>query len=219
MIGFYGALEDNADEISLFSAASETFSQKNTNCSIRDSLERAKEVAEAGLSHGMRVRGYISCALGCPYEGEVNKENVVVLAKTLREMGCYEISLGDTIGVGTPHKAKEMLSAVASEVPIDELALHFHDSYGQALANILACLELGVSTIDTAVSGLGGCPYAPGASGNVATEDVLYMLDGLGIETAISFDEVIKAGQFICKVLGRKTTSKVAQAYISRANT
>ncbi|MBI36049.1 MAG: hydroxymethylglutaryl-CoA lyase [Alphaproteobacteria bacterium] len=219
MKGFYGALEVKADEIALFSAASETFSQKNTNCSIRDSLERAKEVAEAGLSHGMRIRGYISCALGCPYEGEVNKENVVVLAKTLREMGCYEISLGDTIGVGTPHKAKEMLSAVASEVPIDELALHFHDSYGQALANILACLELGVSTIDTAVSGLGGCPYAPGASGNVATEDVLYMLDGLGIETAISFDEVIKAGQFICKVLGRKTTSKVAQAYISRANT
>lgn len=213
--GFERAQQANVEEIALFSAASETFSIKNTNCTINESIDRALEVCEAGIAEGMKVRGYISCALGCPYEGEIEISTVAELASKFNKMGCYEVSLGDTIGVGTPIKAKNMLSAVANLVPMDKLALHFHDSYGQALANILACLELGVSTIDTAVSGLGGCPYAPGASGNVATEDVLYMLNGLDIDTGIDFEAVISAGEYICNTLSRNTTSKVSQAFLA----
>ncbi len=217
MKGFERARAANVTEIALFSAASETFSQKNTNCSIAESIERAAPVAAAGLAAGMRVRGYISCALGCPYEGDIGIAKVADLAGQLLAMGCYEISLGDTIGVGTPAKAREMVQAVASEVPMDQLGLHFHDTYGQALANILACLELGVATIDSAVAGLGGCPYAPGASGNVATEDVLYMLAGLGVETGVDFAAVVAAGQYICEALGRAPTSKAAQAFLATA--
>lgn len=217
MKGFERARAANVTEIALFSAASETFSQKNTNCSIAESIERAAPVAAAGLAAGMRVRGYISCALGCPYEGDINVGEVADLAGKLLAMGCYEISLGDTIGVGTPAKASAMVQAVAGEVPMEQLGLHFHDTYGQALANILACLELGVATIDSAVAGLGGCPYAPGASGNVATEDVLYMLDGLGIETGVDFAAVVAAGQYICDILGRAPTSKAAQAFLAKA--
>ena len=213
--GFERAQQANVEEIALFSAASETFSIKNTNCTINESIDRALEVCEAGIAEGMKVRGYISCALGCPYEGEIEISTVAELASKFNKMGCYEVSLGDTIGVGTPIKAKNMLSAVANLVPMDKLALHFHDSYGQALANILACLELGVSTIDTAVSGIGGCPYAPGASGNVATEDVLYMLNGLDIDTGIDFEAVISAGEYICNTLNRTTTSKVSQAFLA----
>jgi len=217
MKGFERALAANVTEIATFSAASETFSRKNTNCSIAESLERAAPVCAAGLAAGMRVRGYISCALGCPYEGDIDVAVVAGLAGKLLALGCYEISLGDTIGVGTPAKARDMLQAVAGEVPMEQLGLHFHDTYGQALANILACLELGVATIDSAVAGLGGCPYAPGASGNVATEDVLYMLDGLGIDTGVDFAAVVAAGQYICGVLGRAPTSKAAQAYLAKA--
>ncbi|MFT5181258.1 MAG: hydroxymethylglutaryl-CoA lyase [Alphaproteobacteria bacterium] len=217
MKGFERALAANVTEIATFSAASETFSQKNTNCSIAESLERAAPVCAAGLAAGMRVRGYISCALGCPYEGDIEIAKVAELAGKLLALGCYEISLGDTIGVGTPAKARDMLQAVGREVPMAQLALHFHDTYGQALANILACLELGVATIDSAVAGLGGCPYAPGASGNVATEDVLYMLDGLGIETGVDFAVVVAAGQYICAALGREPTSKAAQAFLAKA--
>ena len=216
MQGFERARAANVTEIATFSAASETFSRKNTNCSIAESLERAAPVCAAGLAAGMRVRGYISCVLGCPYEGDIAISKVAELAGDLLALGCYEISLGDTIGVGTPAKARAMLQAVAGEVPMEQLALHFHDTYGQALANILACLELGVATIDSAVAGLGGCPYAPGASGNVATEDVLYMLDGLGIETGVDFAAVVAAGQYICDVLGRTPTSKAAQAYLAK---
>lgn len=216
MKGFERAQAAKVTEIALFSAASETFSQKNTNCSIAESIERAVPVAAAGLAAGMRVRGYISCALGCPYEGDIDVAEVAKLAGKLLAMGCYETSLGDTIGVGTPAKASAMVQAVAAEVPMDQLGLHFHDTYGQALANILACLELGVATVDSAVAGLGGCPYAPGASGNVATEDVLYMLDGLGIETGVDFAAVVAAGQFICEALGRTPTSKAAQAFLAK---
>ncbi len=216
MKGFERAKAANVTEIAIFSAASETFSQKNTNCSIAESLERAAPVCAAGLAASMRVRGYISCALGCPYEGDIDAAKVADLAGKLLAMGCYEISLGDTIGVGTPAKARDMLQTVAGEVPMEQLALHFHDTYGQALANILACLELGVATIDSAVAGLGGCPYAPGASGNVATEDVLYMLDGLNIETGIDFAAVVAAGRYICNALGRPPTSKAAQAFLAK---
>jgi isopropylmalate/homocitrate/citramalate synthase len=217
MKGFERAQAANVTEIATFSAASETFSQKNTNCSIAESLARAAPVCEAALAAGMRVRGYISCALGCPYEGDIDPAKVADLAGKLLALGCYEISLGDTIGVGTPSKASAMVQTVATEVPIDRLGLHFHDTYGQALANILACLELGVATVDSAVAGLGGCPYAPGASGNVATEDVLYMLDGLGVETGVDFAAVVAAGQYICDILGRAPTSKAAQAYLAKA--
>jgi len=217
MRGFERAQAAKVTEVAVFSAASQTFSQKNTNCSIAESIARAKPVCEAALAAGMRVRGYISCALGCPYEGTVAVGAVADLAGDLLALGCYEISLGDTIGVGTPAKAREMLRTVATAVPIDQLGLHFHDTYGQALANILACLDLGVATIDAAVAGLGGCPYAPGASGNVATEDVLYMLDGLGVETGVDFAAVVAAGKFICDALGRSPTSKAAQAYLAKA--
>lgn len=216
MKGFERARECDVHEIAIFGAASETFSQKNINCSIAESLDRFRPVTEAALAAGMRVRGYISCVLGCPYEGEVPVTAVVGVARELRAMGCYEVSLGDTIGVGTPGRARAMVEAVADAVPVEALALHFHDTYGQALANILACLEAGVAVVDTAVAGLGGCPYAPGAAGNVATEDVLYMLDGLGIATGVDLDAVAAAGRDICAQLGRPSTSKVAQALVAR---
>lgn len=210
--GLERAIACGVEEIAIFGAASQTFSQKNINCSIEESLERFRPVADTALRAGIRVRGYISCVLGCPYEGEVALQSVVDVARALDEMGCYEISLGDTIGVGTPIKARAMVDAVLSVVPAERLGLHFHDTYGQALANILACLEAGVATVDTAVAGLGGCPYAPGASGNVASEDVVYMLDGMGIETGVDLDALVAAGIFISDALDRTPNSRVSQA-------
>ena len=209
--GLEAALAAGADEIAVFGAASESFSQKNINCSIAESLERFRPVVAAALAKGVRVRGYISCVLGCPYEGPIEPAAVAAVAKALADMGCYEISLGDTIGTGTPLKAQAMLRAVAAVVPIDRLAVHFHDTWGQALANILACLELGVAVVDSAVAGLGGCPYAKGATGNVATEDVVYMLDGMGIETGIDLAKLAAAGRAITAVVGKAPASKVAQ--------
>jgi isopropylmalate/homocitrate/citramalate synthase len=216
MQGFGAAVAANVDEIAIFGAASETFSRKNINCSIAESLERFAPVAAAARARGMRVRGYISCVAGCPYEGAIAPAAVASVAKALDAIGCYEISLGDTIGVGTPGKVRAMLDAVAGEVPIGRLAVHLHDTYGQALANLYAALEMGVATADSSVAGLGGCPYAKGASGNVATEDVVYMLDGLGIETGVALDKVFEAGRFICDALGREPTSKVAKALAAK---
>ncbi|MEA2753727.1 MAG: hydroxymethylglutaryl-CoA lyase [Aliidongia sp.] len=209
--GFEAACAAGVEEIAVFGAASESFSQRNINCSIVESLERFRPVVAAAAARNIRVRGYVSCALGCPYEGNVPPAAVAAVAGLLHAMGCYEISLGDTIGVGTPLRAQAMVRAVAEIVPIDRLALHFHDTYGQALANILACLELGVSVVDSAVAGLGGCPYAEGASGNVATEDVVYMLNGMGIETGVDLLKLAAAGRLITSALGRATASKVAQ--------
>jgi hydroxymethylglutaryl-CoA lyase len=210
--GFEAALAAGAEEIALFTAASETFAQRNTNCSIAGSLERCAEIAVMALPRGVRIRGYISCVAGCPYEGAVDAETVAGIAARLTELGCYEISLGDTIGVATPGQVQGLLKVVAEKVPIPQLAVHFHDTYGQALANILAALEDGIAVVDSSVAGLGGCPFAPGASGNVATEDVLYMLNGLGIDTGVNLDRLIEAGLFICERLKRGTGSKVARA-------
>ena len=210
--GFERALEAGVTEVAVFGAASEAFSQKNINCSISESVERFWPVLEAAQKNNVRVRGYISCVLGCPYQGEVPLENVVNLAENMSEMGCYEISLGDTIGIGTPLQAKKMVETVAEKVPVSNLALHFHDTRGQALANIYACLELGVSVIDASVSGLGGCPYAQGASGNVATEDVVYMLHGIGIKTGVDIEKLIETGRFISDVFGRLPQSRVSCA-------
>ncbi|MGO9673823.1 MAG: hydroxymethylglutaryl-CoA lyase [Methylocella sp.] len=210
--GLESALASGLKDVAVFGAASETFSQKNINCSIAESLSRFEPVVEKAASFGMRVRGYISCVLGCPYEGEIAPKKVASLARDLTAMGCHEISLGDTIGVGTPLRAKRLIEAVARDTPIDRLALHFHDTYGQALANIFACLELGASVVDASVAGLGGCPYAPGASGNVATEDVVYMLDGMGVETGIDLAALAEAGAFISAKLGRESGSRTARA-------
>ena len=212
MKGFEAATAAGAEEIAIFGAASESFTQKNINCSIAESLERFAPVCEAAQGAGIKVRGYVSCVLGCPYEGAIAMQTVAEVAVKMAELGCYEISLGDTIGVGTPARAQELLSTVAEALPVEKLAVHFHDTYGQALANILACLELGVAVVDSSVAGLGGCPYAKGASGNVATEDVLYMLDGLGIETGVDLDRLAATGRFISDHLGRPPASKVAQA-------
>ena len=206
------ALDAGADEVAIFGAASQSFSQRNINCSIEESIERFIPVMEAAQAKQIPVRGYVSCVLGCPYEGEIKVEEVARVADILYKMGCYEISLGDTIGVGTPLNARRMVEAVAQKVPVEKLALHFHDTYGQALANILACLETGVSVIDSSVAGLGGCPYAKGASGNLATEDLVYMLHGMGIETGIDLDALIKAGNTISQALGRVSGAKVARA-------
>ncbi len=214
--GLESALASGAKDISVFGAASETFSQKNINCSIAESLARFAPVIDRAVSAGMRVRGYISCVLGCPYEGGIAPAKVASLARDLTAMGCHEISLGDTIGVGTPLRAKRLIEAVAREAPIDHVAVHFHDTYGQALANIFASLELGVSIVDASVSGLGGCPYAPGASGNVATEDVVYMLDGMGLETGIDLTGLAEAGQFISTRLGRAPGSRASLAIAAR---
>ncbi len=212
MEGFERALEAGATEVAVFGAASEAFSQKNINCSIMESVERFRPIIAAAQKNEIRVRGYISCVLGCPYQGDVPVASVVNLAAQMSEMGCYEISLGDTIGIGTPLQAKKMVETVAEKVPVSNLALHFHDTRGQALANIYACLELGVSVIDASVAGLGGCPYAQGASGNVATEDVVYMLHGMGIETGVDLEKLIEAGRFISNVFGRAPQSKVTCA-------
>ena len=214
--GLEGALAAGASEVAVFAAASETFSRRNINCSIAESLGRFAEVARAARTKNVRVRGYVSCALGCPYEGEVAAEAVARVAGGLLEMGCYEISLGDTIGVGTPAKAQAMIEKVAENVPIERLAVHFHDTYGQALANVLAAMAKGVASVDSAVAGLGGCPYAPGASGNVASEDVLYMLDGLRIRTGVNLDKLAQAGRFISAALGREPASKVARALAAK---
>jgi hydroxymethylglutaryl-CoA lyase len=216
MQGLEAAIAAGAGEVAVFGAASESFSRRNINCSIAESLERFRPVAKAARDRGLRVRGYISCAAGCPYEGEVKPRAVADLAGALREMGCYEISLGDTIGVGTPGKIRAMLAAVAKKVPVARLAGHYHDTYGQALANIYASLEVGVRTFDSSVAGLGGCPYAKGATGNVATEDVVYMLDGLGIATGIALEKLFRAGQYICRELGREAASRVARAMAAK---
>jgi hydroxymethylglutaryl-CoA lyase len=196
----------------VFAAASETFSQKNINCSIAESLDRFAPVCAAARKANILVRGYVSCVLGCPYEGEVAPQAVADVAATLRDLGCYEISLGDTIGVGTPTKMRLMLDRVAAKTSARALAVHCHDTYGQALANILTALEFGITTFDSSVGGLGGCPYAPGASGNVATEDVLYMLDGMGIHTGVKLDSIVETAWFISGRLGRSPRSKVALA-------
>jgi len=215
--GFEAALAAKAEEVAVFAAASESFSRRNINCSIAESLERFEPVMKAAREAGIRVRGYISCVLGCPYEGPIDPAEVAEVAERLAAMGCYEVSLGDTIGVGTPGGAVAMIEAVATKLPKERLAVHFHDTYGQALANILAALESGVAVVDSSVAGLGGCPYAPGAGGNVASEDVLYMLQGLGIETGVDLDALIEAGRFISDHLGRPPASKVSRARLVAA--
>ena len=210
--GFDAAIEAKADEVAIFGAASESFSQKNINCSIDESLQRFEQVMRSAKERNVRVRGYVSCVLGCPYEGDIDAQAVADVSHALYEMGCYEISLGDTIGVGTPTKTAKMLSAVLNKVPLSATAVHFHDTYGQALANILVALQMGVNNIDAAVAGLGGCPYAKGASGNVATEDVVYMLNGMGIETGIDLGKLSTAGNKIIDALGKTNQSKVAKA-------
>ena len=212
--GLDGALAAKVSEIAVFAAASESFSQRNINCSIEDSFARFAPVVERALAEGLKVRGYVSCVLGCPYEGDIAPDAVAEVAARLAAMGCYEISLGDTIGTGTPAKAQAMVAAVSARVAVERLAAHFHDTYGQALANLLAVMEQGVAVVDSSVGGLGGCPYAKGASGNVATEDVLYMLDGLGITTGVELGRLVEAGQYICQALGRSTGSKVARAKV-----
>lgn len=210
--GLEAAMAAGVEEVAVFSAASEAFTQKNINCSIAESLDRFAPLVEQALARGMRVRGYVSTVLGCPYEGDIDPARVAEVSQRLLEMGCYEISLGDTIGTGTPLKAKRMLEAVNRVVPMQQLAAHFHDTYGQALANLYAVLEEGVSVIDSSTAGLGGCPYARGASGNVATEDVLYLLQGLGIETGVDLQAVVDTGYWITRQLGRCNGSRVAQA-------
>jgi hydroxymethylglutaryl-CoA lyase len=212
MQGFARAAATGITDIAIFGAASESFSQTNINCSIAESLERFRPVVHAALARDMRVRGYVSCALGCPYEGKVAPEAVVRVSAAMAEMGCFEISIGDTIGVGTPSQARNVVAQVAGAIGLERTAIHFHDTYGQALANILACLEIGVATIDSAVAGLGGCPYATGATGNVATEDVLYMLHGMAIETGVDLTATRAAGAAISQALGRQTASRVARA-------
>ena len=210
--GLEQALAAGATDVAVFAAASDTFSQRNLNCSIDDSLTQFEAVARAASAAGVRVRGYVSCVLGCPYEGEIAPQGVARIAERLFGMGCHEISLGDTIGIGTPLKAQRLIAAVKRVVPCEHLAAHFHDTYGQALANLLAVMSQGVAIIDSAVAGLGGCPYAPGAAGNVATEDVLYMLNGLNVETGVDLSLVAEAGRYICAALGRPSASRVAAA-------
>jgi hydroxymethylglutaryl-CoA lyase len=217
MKGLEQALAAEIEEVAVFAAASEAFSQKNINCTIAESLERFVPVLDIARANGIAVRGYVSCVLGCPYQGEVPVAKVVEVSQALVAMGCYEVSLGDTIGVGTPGKAKAMAKAVADEIGTARAALHFHDTYGQALANVLACLDLGIASVDSAVAGLGGCPYAKGASGNLATEDLVYMLDGLGVETGVDLDRLAAAGRAITSALGRPSASKTARALAAKA--
>lgn len=214
--GFEDALAAGVKEVAVFATASEAFSQRNINCSISESLERFAPIMAAAQQHGVSVRGYVSCVLGCPYEGQVAPEQVAAVARELYSMGCYEVSLGDTIGTGTAGATRRMFEVVGKDVPRAKLAGHFHDTYGQAIANVYASLLEGIQVFDSSIAGLGGCPYAKGASGNVATEDVLYLLDGLGIETGIDMDKLIVAGQQICTVLGRPTGSRVAKARSAR---
>ncbi|ELK00191.1 Putative 3-hydroxymethyl-3-methylglutaryl-CoA lyase 2 [Pteropus alecto] len=210
--GLHRAVAAGATEVSVFGAASESFSKKNINCSIEESMEKFEEVIKSARHMNIPVRGYVSCVLGCPYEGSITPQKVTEVSKRLYGMGCYEISLGDTTGVGTPGSMKRMLESVIKEIPPSALAVHCHDTYGQALANILTALQMGINVVDSAVSGLGGCPYAKGASGNVATEDLVYMLNGLGLNTGVNLYKVMEAGNFICKAVNKTTNSKVAQA-------
>jgi hydroxymethylglutaryl-CoA lyase len=216
MKGLEGAMAAGATEVAIFAAATETFSQRNTNCSIAESFARFEPVCRTALANGIRVRGYISVVLGCPYEGEVNPQAVADVAKRLLDLGCYEVSLGDTVGAGTPGKTRRLIEAVSQNVPAEKLGGHFHDTFGQALANILAALEMGVATFDSSISGLGGCPYSPGATGNVATEDVLYMLDGMGIHTGVSMARLLDASEFISNSLSRPTASRAGRALLAR---
>jgi hydroxymethylglutaryl-CoA lyase len=217
MKGFDAARAARVEEIAVFASASESFSRRNINCSIADSLERFAPVTAAARQHGMRVRGYVSCVVDCPYEGAIAPAAVADVAAKLAQLGCYDVSLGDTIGTGTPARVQAMIEAVAAVVPPERLAVHFHDTYGQALANILAALEQGIAVIDSSVAGLGGCPYAKGASGNVASEDVLYMLTGLGIDTDVDLGRLAAAGRFISQALGREPVSKAARALAAKA--
>ena len=214
--GFDSAVEAGAQEVAIFAAASEAFSEKNINCSIAESIKRFEPVVAAAQAMEIKVRGYVSCVVGCPYEGDVAPKKVAEVAKALRDLGCYEVSLGDTIGVGTPGSVKRMLDVVGRDVPIKQLAGHFHDTYGMAIANIHAALLFGVNVFDSSVAGLGGCPYAQGASGNVASEDVVYLLNGLGIETGIDLDALVEAGDFISQHLGRPSGSRVARALLAK---
>lgn len=216
--GLRRAMAAGAGEVAVFAAASESFSRRNLNCSIEGSLERYAQVCAAAAAASVPVRGYVSCVLGCPYEGDVLASAVAEVAAALQAMGCFEVSLGDTIGTGTPARAAAIVQAVAERVPRAALAVHFHDTYGQALANILACLETGIAVVDASVSGLGGCPFAPGAAGNVATEDVVYMLDGLGVHSGVDLAGLAQAGRFICQALGREPASKAAQALAARCS-
>lgn len=217
--GFQQAIKARADEVAIFTAASESFCQKNINCSIEESLQRFDQIMQQAKAAGIPVRGYVSCILGCPYEGAITLENaqqhfkkVREISQTLLDMGCYEVSLGDTIGTGTPVFTQQLLQTLLEEIPANKLAVHFHDTYGQALANILVALQNGIGTIDSSIAGLGGCPYAKGASGNVATEDVLYMLQGMGIQSGINLEKAIKIGNDISQLLGRENGSKVGKA-------
>ena len=210
------ALAAGVEEIALFAAASETFSQKNTNCSIAESIERFNQVIDHAQAAGVKIRGYVSCVLGCPYEGEVSFDMVSIITQELFDKGCYEVSLGDTIGVGTAGQARELIEVLEKHVPVQQLAAHFHDTYGQALANIHAVMQCGIAVIDSSVAGLGGCPYAKGATGNVATEDVVYMLDGMGIETGVDMDKLLEAGRFISDFLGREPVSRAATALLRK---
>jgi isopropylmalate/homocitrate/citramalate synthase len=214
--GLEGALAAGAQEVAVFAAASESFSRRNINCSIDESLARFEPVCEQALAAGVKVRGYVSCVLGCPYEGEVAPEAVARVSAKLAEMGCYEVSLGDTIGTGTADATQRMIETVARQVPPQRLAGHFHDTYGQALANIVAAMDMGVATFDSSVAGLGGCPYAKGATGNVATEDVLYLLHGLGVRTGVDLDAVVDAGLFICEAIGRVNASRAGRAIAAK---
>jgi len=214
--GLEGALAAGAQEVAVFAAASESFSRRNINCSIDESLARFEPVCEQALAAGVKVRGYVSCVLGCPYEGDVAPEAVARVSARLWQMGCYEVSLGDTIGTGTAGKTQRMVEAAARHVPVERLAGHFHDTYGQALANILAAMDMGVATFDSSVAGLGGCPYAKGATGNVATEDVLYLLHGLGVSTGVDFNAVVDAGMFICEAIGRANASRAGRAVAAK---
>ncbi len=210
--GLDAAIAAGCDEVVVFGAATEAFSRRNTNCTVAEGLARFSEVCAEAIAQGLKVRGDISVCLGCPYEGEVRPEQVTRVARELYAMGCYEITIADTIGAGTPGKTRAVIEAVARHIPVEKLAGHFHDTYGQALANMLAALECGIATFDSSVAGLGGCPYAKGATGNVASEDVLYMLDGLGIETGVDMGKLIDAGEFICNALGQPTRSRAARA-------
>jgi hydroxymethylglutaryl-CoA lyase len=219
MKGFEGALAAQADEVVIFAAASEAFSQRNINCSIAESIERFRPVAQAARQHGLRVRAAVSCALGCPYEGDIAIDKVVDVARRLQDIGSHHIGIADTIGVGTAGRVSQVMEATLKHVPLAELSGHFHDTYGQALTNIHACLQLGIHTFDASIAGLGGCPYAKGATGNVATEDVVYLLHGLGIHTGLDLDALVDAGAYISSVLGRPPASRVAKALLAkRAN-
>ena len=220
MKGLEGAISVNADTVCIGSSPSEMFCKKNTNCTVEESLNRAEDITRLALDKGMKVRGYVSCVIYCPYEKEMDPLLVAKMCEKLKKMGCYEVSLGDTLGIGTPNKTKKMFSSCIEAIGIENLAVHFHDTYGQALANILVCLDMGVKVIDTSIGGLGGCPYAPGARGNVATEDVLFMLNGMGIKTGIDIDKICATSEFAFSQFGKKPLSRVYQALeANRQNT